>query len=321
VTLVLVAGSSAIAIVFRAISGLHAWLAEQEPYQLPFDQIQLMPPPPEWYRGGAVVFLRSVRKDAMESETLSLLKFEHPRIRGAFLRNPWVEEIIRIGYPPRGLSLALRYRMPVALIQISRTEQYLVDEQATILPLEDVDLERLRQRSSVLVITGKRLAAPVDVRPGTVWRPRPGVGDVSEGNGRVKDSAALAGFLAQKSRSLAAGRPKALEFTTIIPTDEWSRGLFVVNSEGTYVLWGEAPGAESPENPSAEEKWVALRSWSEGTGTREIIPPDFWIFFKSGQGQSSVTALRPVKTTQRPELRPHDARSADPSSKSSSGAG
>src|SRR5262249_50328102 len=127
----------------RAIRASIAWLQSQAPYQILFKDIQLVESPPAWYRGGTAAFLESVRRNAHESASLPLLGLTPKRVKLAFLQNAWVDGVLRVGYPPQGISVEMRFRHPVARVRVSRAEQFLVDEQAIILPLQDVDLERL----------------------------------------------------------------------------------------------------------------------------------------------------------------------------------
>ena len=107
--------------------------------------------------------------------------------------------------------------------------------------------------------------------------------DIAEGNGRVYAAAKLAGFLAAKSRMADTTRSPAMVVRAINPMDPQGRGLFLLNGEDTFILWGEAPGEERPGGLSAEEKWAAIRRWAETTTARRLKKPrDFWRITRSG---------------------------------------
>jgi hypothetical protein len=289
-TLVALGGSTYLGLMlFRAATD---WLQHQKEYQVPFKRIQLVPKPPPWYRGSTEAFLASVRSDANESQQLSVLSWEPGRIKSAFLRNPWVESVVRVSYLPHGLRVELQYREPVALVVIPPAGQYLLDEKATILPIQDVDVDRLVRLGTMIRISGQEgLTDPSDPRPGKSWEPKPGVVDLSEGNGRIKAATKLASFLVHKTRALGRSQPPALHIPDIIPTDRKSRGLFMLNAEKTAILWGEAPGDEQPGKLSAQEKWAMLQEWSGRTKKRSDLTPGYWEFTR--EGLRHVTINRP----------------------------
>jgi hypothetical protein len=262
-------------------SGL-SWLTRQTPYQIPFKSIQLVSAPPNWFRGGASAFLENVRQRAEETETLPILELTPDRVKLAFLQSPWVESVVRVSYPPRGLRVELQYCEPVALVKIPGDKEYLLDESGKILPQEDVDRDRLKQLGPVIVIYGEHLTGPLDPKPGEQWKPKPAVNDLAEGNIRIPDAVKLASFLVRQIRALGASRPAALDIVEINPMDPASRGLFVFNREMTCILWGEAPGGERRGSLSAKEKWAALRDWSARTKDRSLPGGDYWAFSKNG---------------------------------------
>jgi hypothetical protein len=289
-----------------------SWLSRQSPYQLPFKRIQLVPPPPPWFRGGADALLESIRERAGEAETLPILELKPERVRIAFLQSQWVERIVRVSFPPRGLRVELSYRQPVARVRVTTAnEEYLLDEAGIILSWDDVDLDLL---GPIILITGQRLSAPLDARVGVAWKSPAGVHDVSVGTERIRSAARLAGFLARKMRALGASRPAALDIHEINPmdtnprsfTDPRPRGLFIFNTAHHCFRWGEPPGEESPQDLSAEEKWAVLCDWSQGTQDGRLPGGDFWDFSPKG--------LVHVKT----EWSPQDQSSHPPSHHESS---
>jgi hypothetical protein len=290
----------------RATQTTVAWLQDQDEYQLPFRSIQLVSTkPPDWYRGGAADFLEKVRQYAREKKILPVLRLEPGRIKLAFQKHPLVGSVVRVTYPPRGVGVELEFREPVAWVQVSPTERYLVDEKARILPPEEVDLDRLVSRHGRLIaIGGMGLSGPADPRPGAIWRPKPGITDLAEGNGRIPDAAQLAGFLAREIRALPTPCPPALDIQWIWPMDPQGRGLFIWNAEATWILWGEAPGQESAGSLTAEEKWAALRQWSETTKTRRLPPRHYYVISKSGSQYTLTDPLAASDPAGRPDPGP-----------------
>jgi hypothetical protein len=268
-------------LISRAVRNANAWLIAQRSYQIPFDEIQLASPLPEWYRGGARAFLESVRERAGVSETVPVLDMTPEQVKVMFVQSPWVESVVRVSYPPLALRVELQYREPVAQVTIPGDEPYLLDRSATILPRMDVDLERLKRSGPLVAIHGSRLTAPLDPRPGATWKPKGGIADVtSEGNGRIPAAARLAAFLVNKMRAAGSSLPPALAVRRIDPTDPHGRGLFMLNGEDTWILWGETPGEETRGQLDAEGKWALLRLWSERTTSRRLPNEEYWEFSK-----------------------------------------
>jgi hypothetical protein len=271
-------------VISLAVRTIKEWLIVQPSYQVPFDEIKLVPPPPEWYRGDARAFLESVRERAGISRPIPILEMTAEQVKVMFVQSPWVERVDRVIYPPHGLRIELQYREPVALITIPGNGAYLLDRSATILPRSDVDPDRLKQPGRLVHIQGDGLAAPSDPQPGATWKPKAGIADItSEGNLRIRSAAGLAGFLVKKMRATEAPLLPALEISHINPMDLSGRGLFVWNGDKTWILWGDAPGEEPPGSLDAEEKWAFLRVWGERTLNRHLpTSEDYWEFSKVG---------------------------------------
>jgi hypothetical protein len=265
------------------------WLADQPQYQVPFDQIQLVDasgqpnPPPRWYHGGARVFLENVRIASREPEAVSVLHFTADRLSQVFKNYAWVEDVIGVHYGPGSIRVELRYRQPVAWVQLRGGEQIMVDHEGTILPAKDIDVSALGR---VIKIYGdlndNGLAPPSDFRFGVKWKCRAGAPAVEEVDSRILAAARLAGFLTGEEQARDAEKSPALRVIGIIVTDFRGRGLFVSNNEDAAILWGDAPGSERPETPSADEKWAMLRRWAETTEARRLVVGDYWAISGSG---------------------------------------
>ena len=292
----------AVVVGYIAIPALVEWLQSQDFYRVPFRSIRLDPELPPWYRGGTDDFLERVRRYAREEEVLPILRLEPHRIERAFGHHPLVDRVVRVIYRPGGVGVALRFRQPVARVEIAATEQYLLDETATILPMEEVDRDRLERLGPVITIGARGLAGPFDPQPGATWKPKPSVLDLDERNGRIPAAAKLAGFLVRKMQSLGPAAAPALQILEITATDPPAerRGLFLWNREETSILWGAAPGEEGPGNLTAEEKWGALCDWTEQTQERTLPAGDYWEFTSEGR-------LRPIRTRPAPGPTPNQA--------------
>ena len=160
------------------------WLATQSPYQMPFNQIQLVDDhgrpsePPGWYRGGYHAFLENVRTDAREPAAISVLEVTAARLSQIFKNYAWVKDV-RVVYHPGNIRVQLRYRQPVAWVQLRGGEQVMIDDEGTILPAKDIDVAALGRVIKVLGDIEKGgLAPPSDLRYGVKWKSRQDGSDV-----------------------------------------------------------------------------------------------------------------------------------------------
>jgi hypothetical protein len=260
------------------------WLHHQSQYQLPFEQIQVVPEPPPWFRGGARAFLEAVRLNARESESIAMLDVTPDQIILDFKNYAWVRDVGQVTYGPRTIIVPIRYRQPVAYVPLLKGDRKLVDETGTILRTRDIDetlLDQVVRLAYLIRIEGTGLAAPSDPRPGIVWKTRAVGSDHDEVDVRVLAAAKLAGFLSQPSLIRDAESMPALRFVQINVTDlppPGAFGLYVLNAEYTAIWWNEAPGDEPPGRPSAAEKWAMLRRWRESTDYRPLPQGDYWAF-------------------------------------------
>ncbi len=270
----------------RAAGAVAAWLHRQSQYQLAFDDIQLVRELPAWYRGGKREFLSRVRRSSGNPERISQLEVRPDRIAKAFKLDPWVEEVFKVSYSPGSISVDLKFREPVAWVELASGQQQIVDGQGRLLPSEDVDIELV---SPVVKITGAELTAPADPRAGVVWKSTAGAADPDRADERIVAAAGLAAFLRQHLGDLGPERPLALRMTEIRLADAKRFGqqrLFTVNAQGTIFWWGSAPGSESPREPTAHEKWQILLRWNETPPKRALDDGDYYSF--STKGLSAV---------------------------------
>jgi hypothetical protein len=280
--LLVIAGLAIIAGVIylglRSTRAALAWLAQQAPYQVPFEQIELVSEPPRWYRGGSRAFLAAVRRSAGAPERVSTLDGTPDLLKADFKKYAWVKEVKKVVYAPGRIEVDLDYCQPVAWVQLGAGEQVIIDERAVILPAEDVNPALLGQ---VVKITGHGLTPPADPQPGLVWKSRERAGGPDGADDRILAAAKLACFLAQETQTRDAEQSPALRILEISVTEFGGvepRRLFVINAEGAAIWWRNAPGEERSDEPSALEKWAMLRRWQETTRARFLEPGDFWSF-------------------------------------------
>jgi hypothetical protein len=251
------------------------WLAVQPPYQIPFKQIHLVNVPPAWFLGGKDALLESVRKSAGEPETISVLQVSSEQLAMSFKKYAWIEGA-KVFKRPGQIDVELRYYRPVAWVQLSSTDQIVIDEKGVILPAENVDVPKLKL-DGVIQIIGDGLSAPTDRRPGVVWKVRDS-GGLERADERIRAAAAMASFLLQEPQKGDAQRSRALRIRVINVQEFTGRGLFIFNDEDIAILWGKAPGDEPPGMPTATEKWAMLRRWQETEKARFLAERDFWAF-------------------------------------------
>ncbi|QEH33055.1 hypothetical protein OJF2_15510 [Aquisphaera giovannonii] len=294
-------------LMWRGARSAVEWLHVQPDYELRFTELTLAEPPPEWFRGGREAFLKRVRENAQEDEVLRVLDLakgqadpEKSRIHRAFRLFPFVEDVTKVEYPPRGIVVHLVYKQPVAIIPFRGDEPVILDRNAHVLPNEDIDLEKLPPPIQLLGARTILMPSP-GLQPGLPWRPPSSVPDGAQIERCVKQAANLAAFFLEPERAELAASTPALKIigitvTEAIPTPDVSepRGFFLVNAEKAFILWGPAPGEEAPGALSASEKWAILAKWAKIT-PRPVLPGrDYWAF--------SRTDLEGVRT--RPQTGP-----------------
>jgi hypothetical protein len=263
------------------------WLATQPQYQMPFNQIQLIDDdgrpdePPRWYRGGSQAFLENVRLDSHEPAAISVLEVTADRLAQIFKNYAWVEDVVRVVYRPGSIQAQLRYRQPVAWVQLRGEDQLMVDDEGTILPAKDIDVAALGR---VIKIIGD-VAPPTDRRFGVKWKSLQDGSDVESIDERVLAAARLAAYLLRADQARDAERSAALRMSWVIVSnfqDFLRRGLFTTNAEDVTICWGDAPGINRSESLNADEKWAMLRRWADTTEARFLVKGDYWALSNDG---------------------------------------
>ncbi len=253
---------------YRVVSQASGWLQQQPDYQVAFSSIELEEPPPRWFKGGKAAFLEQVRKAAGLPRAISRLTTTPDQLLAAFREAPWVLEASRVVFDQDRIKVALRYRQPVAYVQLDRGEQRLVDAAGNVLQPEDVDPEPL---DPLIRIIGTGLKPPADARTGVVWKTLST--GVLEPDRRIVAAAKTAGFLAAARKSTSK-----LAIESIIVSDFDRRGLFLQTDLGILVWWRSAPGSEKGTEPLASEKWVVLEEWAATRKPVPIPPLDYMAF-------------------------------------------
>jgi hypothetical protein len=260
------------------------WLHVQPQYQIPFDRIELVTAPPDWYRGGSRAFVEQVRRADGKFEAVPLLDVSPERIATAFKKCAWVEDVIKVDFRPDAIRVWLRYAQPVALVVLAHGERHFVDEKGALLPGDDIDLDRLGQ---VAQITGDdTLKPPVKPQPGMPWKKEGDSSGVEQDDDRIAGAARLASLIRKKAEPRTVGRTGSLRIVEIMVNDYDHHGLFLVNGEGAIIWWSAPPGKEQPGQATADEKWEMLREWAQKAIGATLPPGDYWAFFKDG--------LRPI---------------------------
>jgi hypothetical protein len=269
--------ASAVALAVAGLAGvqvlesLKQWLHSQKQYETTFNAITLDPPPPAWYHGAAVAFLKRVRESAQRPDApFSALDVDLAELDREFRLYCWVKRVRRVEreYPNR-IDVHLDYRIPVARAALAdKPVRALVDADGVILPWEDVDEE---MAGKLPLICGPD--PPFEPRPGRAW-----LSTDSKPDERLLAAVRLAAFV----ESAQASRPLELLSQVKVIHSVPKDGLFIESGESTLVYWVDAPGAERPGSLTAEQKWEILRRWFPHRPKAPILRPYYLAFRKEG---------------------------------------
>ena len=83
------------------------------------------------------------------------------RLALAFKKDAWVEDVVKVGYAPSSILVDLRYRQPVAWVELRQGSSRSSMRKGFSCPAEDVDLEKLGQ---LIRITRRRPGRPRPTR-------------------------------------------------------------------------------------------------------------------------------------------------------------
>jgi len=224
-------------------------LASQE-YWLVQENVHITPPAPWVHRD--VRF--EVFRDGSLDGPLSLMDDDlAQRIANAFSLHPWVAKVHRVTkrYPAQ-VEVQLEYRRPVLMVQVSGA-LLAVDAEGVLLPSESRDF------SPIEILAYPRLVgvytAPVGP-VGTRW-----------GDARVLEGAEIAAELLPTWQQLNLDCIVPSTLVELGHGDQYAYQL--VTKAGTRILWGRAPSAEIPGEPTAAEKVAWLVNYQRDNGTLE----------------------------------------------------
>ncbi len=231
-------------------------LAGEPEYAVTAENIQVSELP-EWVPANLV---QQALKQAGLPARMSLLdKGLIGQIAAAFSLHPWVEAVERVEkHHPAGVSVTLRYRRPVAMVEV-RDGLYPIDENAVLLPPRDF---RQSDASKYPIVSGVQ-----SVPAGGVGQPW--------GDTVVTGAARVASLL---TRSDASGKPywQALALNRIdaparlSADDRLDDLIFRLRTRGgSRIIWGRAPGTGHPGEVTAEKKIRRLQDYLANFGRYE----------------------------------------------------
>jgi hypothetical protein len=235
------------------------WLSTQSRYQVPFDAIEIEPEIPAELRLGRRELLEQVRLGSGRGPVLPILQTDLNALARDFgVHSPWVASVesIERSYPAR-LRLQLHYRKPVARVEVSPTQQILLDVSAVTLPVEDVIPNLLPK---LVLIEG--LPSIVDYRPGYLLRGADGT--------TTTDLAQAATVLANFLREMLQTAPERNWTIRKIHVRFGRDRLYLQTSHDLWVLWGPPPGPSAEDRADADRRWKQLSSWIETTDVTTV---------------------------------------------------
>jgi hypothetical protein len=227
------------------------WLHGQDFYRVEFKDIELVPAPPAWIRGGRAELLEEVRGGRDDLESFSILDLKLDALLTDFRRNPWIARADRAtSTNPKRVTVYLEYREPVAVVLTEGRKSYPIDRGGIVLPGESLDPDHSGNLTKILA------SVPLgEPRSGIEW---PGEAEVRS---RMILAARLAGFFRERAAEEASISPDARP-VKIFANDPESTGLLVQLADHTYVLWTRFHSKHPGDGPTDAEKWDRLKAWS-----------------------------------------------------------
>jgi hypothetical protein len=269
-TAVLVAGGR------HAANLARNWLAAQPAYLVPFREIQLDPPPPPWIKSGPRGLLEQVQAEAHWPESLPILSLDLDTLANDFRRgSPWVRNVQQIARPNRSsLIVRLDYRRPVGRISLANGRSIYLDEDAVVLPADDLDPRGLPPRGLPLLSCIPRGWIPVPLSGQALKlqaAESSATGDADRHQADMAAAARLAGFLSRSLDQQAdASGPDGPPPLTITAVQVVAENLFV-DSNSHLILWTSALGSQRPGGLTDAEKWSLLLKWLETNSLTSVI--------------------------------------------------
>jgi hypothetical protein len=249
-------------VVVLVVFGWQQWgrtVVARPVYRIAVENIRVTPPPP-WIHSD--VRAEVVRENALHDITI-FDKDATIRVYQAFELHPWVQRVKRVTkHPPAQINVELEYRRPMAWVEVPRGllpgkdgGVIAVDQDAVVLPWRDFSPEHLADylRISVPALTPCGLA-------GSPW-----------GDPRVAGAARIAALLSDSWQEWKLFRIRVSTDAEVIRHDD--QPVYELETRDRQcIVWGRAPNAESPNEPSATAKLNRLRqllaSSAEGGSTK-----------------------------------------------------
>jgi hypothetical protein len=256
-----------------------SWVDQRPEHQIRFADIELVPSPDSWLKGGKNRILDEVRDGAKLGEKVSRLDLDLKELQKDFKRCVWVKDVVRLDRSKHGrLIVTLVYRKPVAVISLPRTKPltYVLDDEAVVLPdgrmdwaLNDSPYIVKGMTLPLIEIEGIDSNSPTQ-RFGLPWKRKGKDGLSDEPDPMVLRAARLAGFLQGKTLALKSPAD-APTFRSIHLPNKPEEPFFLIDSRKKMVCWGKAPGDERTGDSSPEARWESLLEWVKDHG---LLLPD-----------------------------------------------
>ena len=216
-------------------------------YAVTPEQIAVTPRPP-WIHA-------DVKAEVLRSAAIQRLSLRDRNLVGhlaaAFSLHPWVAKVVRVEKRyPAAVNVEVEYRRPVAAVEVAdRGEAGLVFIDAASVVLPSADFAPGQAKDYLRIAAGESATASVY---GTPW-----------GSERIAGAARLAALWGQRWQPLGLYRIDA----AFSP----SGGLLyeLRTRRGVRIVWGPAPGSESTQDPSAEQRIAALEQYVHDKGPLE----------------------------------------------------
>lgn len=262
------------------------WVDQRPEHRIPFSQIELVPMPDPWIKGGALLILEEVRKEANRGESVPLLDLDLQELRNDFSRCPWVKKVLKIDRSRFGkLIVHLEYRKPVAVVPFKKFAPgaFVLDDEAVVLPARDIDWTidngpyLVRGMTWPLIKIQDVAEDSPTPKVGLPWKRTVEDGNLEDRDPMVLRAAIIARFLQDRRLSLSSPR-EAPNFVSIHLPQGPDKPFFLVDDHENLILWGKAPGDEKPGEPSPEARWAMLLAWIKAHGPLEAKSPHYLKF-------------------------------------------
>jgi len=166
------------------------------------------------------------------------------RIAQAFRLHPWVAEVRRVQIQfPAKVDVALRYRRPVAMVEVKQG-LFPVDADGVLLPPADFSVSQARRYPLI-----RNVHSTPQGPAGTNW------GDIVV-NAGARLTAVLTPYW-KKFRLAAVRVPNRQRANTTID----DLVLVLITQRGSRIIWGRVPGSKHPGELSTERKIGRLEKY------------------------------------------------------------